>query len=245
MESKNLDKAMDIVGKLIACEEVSEAGANALMYQEYSTNSEVYDIVHQIVKRLNLTIYEYNNSLFVSAGENNRVFGYTNEELRNKLGVKLNKELYLAYFVMYTTLTLFYSNSQSFTYTEFVGIEDVVKAVDVEFEGIFDKSKGIVLDEVEENSIKQIALTWDELPTITTQDSLGARAARNSKAGFVKMVFNFMVDQSLLAEGAGRFYPTDRLKALMENYFEEYRGHLATLLSKDSREGGSVEDATN
>ncbi|MGN0481140.1 MAG: DUF6063 family protein [Lachnospiraceae bacterium] len=241
MESKNLDKAMDIVGRLIACEEVSESGANALMYQEYSTNSEVYDIVHQILKRLNLAIYEYNNSLFVSAGENNRIFGYTNEELRSKLGVKLNRELYLAYFVMYCTLTVFYSSSQSFTYTEFVTVEDVVKTVDVEFEGVFDKSCGIVLDEIEENSIKQIALCWDELPTITTQDAIGARAARNSKAGFVKTVFNFMAEQNLLAEGAGRFYPTDRLKALMENYFEEYRGHLATLLSKER----GVEDAAD
>lgn len=245
MESKNLDKAMDIVGKLIACEEVAEAGTNALMYQDYSTNSEVYDMVHQIVKRLNLKIYEYNNSLFVSAGENNRVFGYTNEELRNQLGVKLNRELYLAYFVMYTTLTLFYSSSQTYTYTEFVSIEDVVSAVNVEFEGIFDKSSGIILDDIEENSIKQIALSWDELPTITTQDATGARAARNSKAGFVKMVFNFMVGQNLLAEGAGRFYPTDRLKALMENYFEEYRGHLATLLAKDSVRKGGAEDATD
>ncbi len=233
MESKNLDKAMDIIGRLIACEEVSESGANALMYQEYSTNSEVYDIVHHVAKSFNLIIYEYNNSLFASAGESNRVFGYTNEELRREMGVKLNKELYLAYFVMYSTLTLFYNSSRSFTYTEFVSIEDVVKAIDVELEGVFDKSGGIILDEIEENSIRQIALCWDELPAATTQDALGARAARNSKAGFVKMVFNFMVNQNLLAEGAARFYPTDRLKALMENYFEEYRGHLAQLMSKE------------
>lgn len=235
MENKNLDKAMNIVGRLVACEEISESGANALLYQEYSTNSEVYDIVHRVAKSLNLIIYEYNNSLFASAGEQNRIFGYTNEELRRQLGVKLNKELYLSYFVMYNTLTLFYNSSRSYTYTEFVCVEDVVKAVDVEFEGVFDKSRGIILDEIEENSIKQIALCWDELPAATTQDAVGARAARNSKAGFVKMVFNFMVSQNLLAEGAGRYYPTDRLKALMENYFEEYKGHLVQLISGERR----------
>lgn len=235
MENKNLDKAMNIVGRLVACEEISESGANALLYQEYSTNSEVYDIVHRVAKSLNLIIYEYNNSLFASAGEQNRIFGYTNEELRRQLGVKLNKELYLSYFVMYNTLTLFYNSSRSYTYTEFVCVEDVVKAVDVEFEGVFDKSRGIILDEIEENSIKQIALCWDELPAATTQDAVGARAARNSKVGFVKMIFNFMVSQNLLAEGAGRYYPTDRLKALMENYFEEYKGHLVQLLAGERR----------
>ncbi len=232
MEMKNLDKAMDIVGKLIACEEVSEAGENALMYQEYSTNSEVFDIVHQVLKRLNLRIYEYNNTLFVTPGQNNRVFGYTNEELRRIMGVRTNKELYLGYFVMYNTLTEFYNSSQSYTYTEFVTVEDVVNAVDMSIVGIVDKSAGIVLDEIEENSFKQLALSWDELPVVTVEDSFGMRAAKNSKSGFVKMVFNFMVNQSLLVEADKRFYPTDRLKALMENYFEEYRGHLAQLLSQ-------------
>ena len=57
------------------------------------------------LKKMNLDIYEYKNSLYVSAGQNNPVFGYTNEELRKELGVKLNRELYLAYFVIYNTIT--------------------------------------------------------------------------------------------------------------------------------------------
>lgn len=233
MEMRNLDKAMDIVGKLIACEEISESGANALLYQEYNTNGEVCDIVLQALAKLNLKVYEYNNSLFVSPGENNRVFGYTNEELRREIGVKLNRELYLAYFVMYNTLTEFYASSGSFTYTEFVRVEDVVGAVDLAVTGIVDKSAGVVLDEIEENSFKQIALSWDELPPAGGEDSLGMRAARNSRTGFVKMVFNFMAAQDLLTEAEGRFYPTDRLRALMENYFEDYRGRLARLLTKE------------
>ena len=93
MENRNLDKALDIVSKLIMGEQISESKDNSQLYQEYNTNAEVYDIVHMSLKKFNLNIYEYNNSLYVSAGDNNKVFGYTNEELRNKLGLRVNREL--------------------------------------------------------------------------------------------------------------------------------------------------------
>lgn len=234
MENKNLDRAMDIVSKLIMGEAVSEKGANAALYQEYNTNPQVYDIVHMFLKKLNLHIYEYHNGLYVSAGENNQVFGYSNEELKRELGIKLNRELYLAYFVIYNTIQEFYSDTASVTYAEFIRVEDVIANVDKAVAGIIDKRTGIVLDEVAENSFKQIALSWEELPAATVEDGTGVRAARNSKAGFVKIVFNFMVAQALLAESQNRYYPTDRFRALVENYFDEYRGRFAQLLQEKS-----------
>ena len=73
MENRNLEKALDIVSKLITGEELTERGDNSSLYQEYNNNAEIYDIVHMSLKKLNLSIYEYNNGLYVSAGENNRV----------------------------------------------------------------------------------------------------------------------------------------------------------------------------
>jgi hypothetical protein len=49
--------------------------------------------------------------------------------------------------------------------------------------------------------------------------------------GFVKMVFNFCVMQDLMIENEGRYYATDRFRALVENYFDDYHGRLAELLS--------------
>ena len=70
MENRNLEKALDIVSKLITGEELTERGDNSSLYQEYNNNAEIYDIVHMSLKKLNLSIYEYNNGLYVSAGEN-------------------------------------------------------------------------------------------------------------------------------------------------------------------------------
>ncbi len=231
MENRNLDKALDIVSKLIQGENVSEKGANATLYQEYNTNAEVYDIVHMFLKKFNLNIYEYNNALFVGPKENNRVFGYSNEELRAKMGLKLNKELYLAYFVIYNVITLFYTDTVSSTYAEFVRLEDIIANVEKTSLSIIDKSAGLIMDEIEENSFKQIALSWDELPAATIEDQSGLRAARNSKAGFVKIVVNFLISQELLVESQDRYYPTDRFKSLIENYFDEYRGRFSEIMN--------------
>ena len=46
------------------------ANAGTSLYEEYSTNSEVYDILMEICRNLNINLYEYNNSLFISAGKN-------------------------------------------------------------------------------------------------------------------------------------------------------------------------------
>lgn len=234
MENRNLDKALDIVSKLIMGEKISESKDNSQLYQEYNTNAEVYDIVHMLLKKVKLNIYEYNNSLYVSAGDNNKVFGYTNEELRNKLGLRVNRELYLVYFIIYNIITEFYTDSASTTYAEFVRVEDIVKNVDSSVSAIIDKKLGMIIDDVEENSFKQIALSWDALPVITVADTADVRAAKNSKTGFVKIALNFCVSQELLMEAQNRFYPTDRFKALIENYFDGYKGRMAELMQEQS-----------
>lgn len=231
MENRNLDKALDIVSKLISGEQISERGSNAFYYQEYNNNAEVFDIVNMTLKKMNLNLYEYNSGLFISAGENNTVFGYSNEELRRELGIKVNRELYLAYFIIYNIITEFYSDSASSTYAEFVRVENVIDTVDKVTATIIDKRTGIIVDEIEENSFKQLALSWEELPVATAEDQTGLRAARNSKSGFVKIVFNFLVNQDLFIKQDERFYPTDRFRAMIENYFEDSRSRIHELIN--------------
>ena len=220
MESKNLDKAIEIYSKLISGEEICKKHPdNGPLYDEFYGNAEVYDIVMNMMKKMNLSLYEYNDSLYITAGEGNRVFGYTNDDMKKLLGLRLNKELYLCYFIMYMTLLYFYKDSSSYQFREYVKSENII-------------------DEVEQDSFKAIALLWDELPAVTgNQEGDSARASKASRAGYVKLVFNFMSAQRLFVENADRYYPTDRMKALSENYFEEYRGRLYQLL------GGEEEDA--
>lgn len=225
MEERNLDKALDITSKLIMGEEISR-NANIPLYEEYNSNGQVYSCVHSILKKMNLDIYEYDYALYVSPGENNRIFGYSNEELRRELGLKVNKELYLCYYIIYNIIMEFYTDTTTYNYVEFVKLEDVIATVDGSISSIMDWSTGIVLDEVEENSFKQIALMWHDLQAMSVEDSSDVRAARNSKSGYVKIVFNFLENQKLFTQVEGRYYPTNRFRALIENYFDNYKGRI-------------------
>jgi hypothetical protein len=230
MEDRNLSKSLEIISKLIIGEEISRDNKDtASLYEAYIDNSEVYDITNTICKNMNLSLYEYEYSIFVSAGENNRVFGYSNDELKKEIGVKLNRELFLCYFIIYNVITWFYNDTGNYTFNEYVKVDDLINSVDSMLSGIISNLQVMDMSEIEQNSFKSIALVWEELPMVVNEET-SAKAARTSKVGFVKMTLNFLLRQELLIENEGRYYPKKRFKALVSNYFEEYKGRLYEIM---------------
>lgn len=227
MQDKEFDKALDIVSILLNGGEISKK-ENIILYEEYENNTEVFDMVRKVFKKMNINLYEYNYGLYISAGENNKVFGYSNEELKKEMGIKLNRELYLCYFIIYIIITRFYKDSSNYTFVEYIKLEDVVCAMDNALKSITDDLKVLNMEEVEVNSFKEIALTWEDMPIIGQGET--TRASRGSKSGFVKLTLNFLVNQELLIEEDSRYYPRDRFKALIENYFDEYKGRIYEIL---------------
>ncbi len=231
MEMKNLEKAMDIYAKLVTGEDIKRGGANGSLYDDYYGNAEVYEIVGIMLKKLNLNIYEYKESLFLSAGEGNRIFGYTNEDLKRSMGLRYNRELYLCYFIMYEILLSFYSDSASYQFKEYIKIEDVMAEVTKAL-SVFTKEIAIYdLNDENQESFQAVALLWDELPASTGENQEDIKASRASKASFVKLTFNFLVNENLFLEVSKRYYPTERFQAIVEHYFEEYRGQIYDSLS--------------
>lgn len=77
-------------------------------------------------------------------------------------------------------------------------------------------------EDVGAESFKAVGLLWDELPAVShaVYDGEKTKASKASKSGYVKLTFNFMVSQKLFVENEERYYPTDRFKALCENYLK-------------------------
>ncbi len=238
MDNVNLDKAMEIFSLLIVGEEVSSA-QHVDLYEDYRNNSEVYDILTSVLKKSNLSLYEFGNSLYVTAGEGNRIFGFTNDELKRAIGLRWNRELYLAYFIIYNTILLFYQDSGSFSYNDYVRSEDVIAQTESSMKQALRALHGKALNDIEENSFQTLAALWDDMPLIpVNEDMASLKAARGSKTGFVKLVFNFLISQDLFVESQGRYYVQPRFRALAENYYEENRGRLYSIVT------GGEPDAT-
>lgn len=230
MDSRNLDKAMEIFGALLVGEEISlSTGKNASLYEAYSQNTEVGEIVDRMLKQLNLKLYEYNYGLYITAGTQNRVFGYSNDELKRMMGLRLNRELYLGYYIIYSIMQHFYSDSATYTFAEYVRTEDVITSIDMSLSNLIDHLAVMVKNELEEKSFQTIATAWDELPVVSNEEN-NQRAGRGSKTGMVKLMFNFLVGQGLFLESGEKYYPTDRFHGMIKCYFEEERGALYEIL---------------
>ena len=235
MEERSLDKALDIYSALITGQEISRSNPDTReLYEEFYSNASVYDITTRLLKKLNLNLYEHNEAIYVSPGEGNRVFGYTNDDMKRILGLRLNKELYMVYFIMYNSLLLFYQDSASYQVKEYVRLEDVIEQVTAYLSSITADLSVYSMEELEEESFKTLALLWDELPVVTSEERDKNRASRASRSGYVKLAFNFMVAQHLFVEVDERYYPTDHFKAIVENYFEEYKGRIYKALGGET-----------
>ncbi len=235
MEEKSLEKALDIYSTLITGQEVSRSNADTReLYEEYYGNQAVYDITNRLMKKLNLNVYEYEDSIYITAGDGNRIFGYTNDDMKRLLGLRVNKELYMVYFIMYNALLSFYQDSASYQVKEYVKLSDMLEQVSSYLSRITSDLSVYSMSELEEDSFKTIALLWDELPAVTSDDKDKNRASRASRVGYIKLTFNFLVAQKLFVEVEDRYYPTKRFKAIAENYFEEYKGRIYKVLGGEA-----------
>lgn len=227
-----MEKSLELFAKLISGECVS-TNENRELYEEFNNNTQVYETLTLMLKKLNMTIYQYKDSLFVTAGENNRIFGYSNEEMRKMMNLKSNRELYMVHFIIYNIITQFYKDTANFTFMEYIKIDDLITGVDSSLANIINNIKTVTEDEVEEYSFQTLALFWDDLALNYGNDMLGnIRASKGTKVGFVKTVLNMLKDHELFIEVEERYYATDRFKALIENYFEEFRGRLFEIMKE-------------
>lgn len=244
MDHKNLDKAMEIFSLLLTGEEISK-NRHVELYEAFSSNASVADILDTLLHTANLRLYEYNYALYLTSGDNNRVFGFTNDELKKLIGLRLNKELFLAYFIIFQTVTLFYQDSGSYSQREYVRPEDVIEKTSAALYQIVPKLEVLTKNEVEEKSFRTIALLWEDMPVTTNNEDMSSlKAARGTRVGFVKLVFNFLIEQNLFTELGGRYYAKDRFKALVENYYEDSRGRLYEIAAgawKIAQESGAAD----
>ena len=228
-----MEKALDIYSVLATGRSLSASDKEtAELYNAFYSDSEVYDITTGLLSRLNLNLYEYNESLFVTAGSGNKVFGYTNDDLKKILNLRLNKELFLVYFIMYVALLQFYKASDTYQIKEYIRTDELLEAVTQEMGRISGSTDVYSDDDLNDSSFKAVSLLWDSLPPMISEDKDRTKASRGSRVGYVKLTSNFLVSEGLFLQVDDRLYPTDRLHAIAENYFEDNGSAIRDALTR-------------
>jgi hypothetical protein len=223
-----LDDALAILNVLLQGEEVSTT-QNMLLYEKYRYSTDVEEMLVYIAGKLELKIYPGNGRLFLCPEAGSRLFGWSNEELREKISyISTNSELFTGYFVMMTLITMFYREAYPDTPVAYVKISDLVESVSKRVETMLALEDLEAVSRENQFDFEDICRVWQRLPDARE----GISGGKNDKNAFVENICKFLHHEDLIVlDPAQRIiYPTERLRTIIWNYYED-RENRKDLLS--------------
>lgn len=200
---------------------------------------EVRQIIEEVIEEeADVKIFPAGGSLYLTPGVSNRFFGYKNAELREKIKLRDNNELYLAYFAILCLLAKFYnSDSQTLASRQFVPVEELEKTVSEHVDTVMEADEEDV--EVQEENfqlnLRSVAETWRDLPAFDDKIK-NIRGARNNRVSFLLRVLRFLEEEGLiqvLEEREIRLLP--KMEHLIVKYYfhSQRKAYLLQLLAHD------------
>ena len=237
---ENLDIALEIINTLIQNKEISKE-KNLSLYQKYIASSEIGNLTDKIAEKMGFNIYRMDNTLNLCVMLDNKIFGYTNEELKKKIKIlNKNEDIYLMYFIILTILTSFYRESGLNSPRSYLSLSDLLETIEIKFQSLVKEDIEKTSKENEYNFM-DIKNVWERLQDAREDISLGGK---NDKISFVKLVLNFLEEEKLINFNEERqiISLTTRFKAIVYFYFENSKDNKNKLLKYVYNLGGD-EDA--
>ncbi|MEW6624059.1 MAG: DUF6063 family protein [Bacillota bacterium] len=223
-----LDDALAILKALLQGEEVSKS-KNALLYERYRYSTDVEEMLFHIAGKLELQVYSGNDRLFICPEAGSRLFGWTNEELRDKISyISNNSELFTGYFIIMTLVTMFYREAYPDTPVVYIKISDLIENVSKRFETLLKMDDLEAVSQENQFDFVEICKVWQRLPDARE----GVSGGKNDKVAFVENICRFLDSEKLIVLDMNQriIYPTERFKTIIWNYYED-RDNRKDLLS--------------
>jgi hypothetical protein len=237
----NTKMALEIFSNMIRNVPVNEK-INKDLYRSLLTNSIVAAELDEIVEMFQLELYiTETEGAFVIAKANNKVFGYTNEELRSRLGAKNNKELYLCYFVIYCVIATFYIQSNYRTYVEYITSKSLLDRVEDKLTALATNTN---IENVDDSSFKDMHKYWmNEMNESNNRNK--ETVDFNEKRGktrltLINKTLAFLVENKYMDkdEYTSRYSITPKFEYIVERFFDdaETKTVLQRLLDEEIEE---------
>lgn len=228
MMTEILDDALAILKALLQGEEVSRT-RNALLYEKYRYSTDIEEMLYYVAGKLELKVYSGNERLFLCPEVGSKLFGWTNQELRDKIPyVSNNSELFTGYFVIMTLITMFYRESYPDTPVAYIKLSDLVEAVSRRFDTLLNTEDLEKVSEERQFDFCEICRVWQRLPDARE----GVSGGKNDKVAFVEVICRFLGEEKLVILDWNQriIYPAEKFKAIIWNYYED-RDNRKDLLS--------------
>lgn len=226
---ENVDKALDIINALIQNKEISKED-NLELYKNYVNSAEIANLTDRIAEKMGFNIYRLDNCLNLCVLLDNKVFGYTNEELKQKIKLlNKNEDIYLMYFIILTIIVCFYRESGLNSPRSYLNLGELIETINVKIQSLVKSDIDKVSKENNYN-FADIKKVWERL--LDAREDISS-VGKNDKISFVKLVIRFLQDEGLVIFDDERqiISITTRFKAIVYFYFENSKENKNKLLN--------------
>lgn len=223
-----LDDALATLKALLQGEEVSKT-KNVILYEKYRYSTDIEEMLFHIAGKLELRVYTGNDRLFICPEVGSRLFGWSNEELRDRISyINNNSDLFTGYFIIMTLVTMFYREAYPDTPVAYIKINDLIESVSKRFETLLKIEDLETVSKENQFDFTDISKVWQGLPDARE----GVLGGKNDKIAFVEVICKFLNSEKLIALDMNQriIYPTERFKTIIWNYYED-RDNRKDLLS--------------
>ncbi|HHX95719.1 MAG TPA: hypothetical protein GX691_07875 [Clostridia bacterium] len=208
------------------------------LQHEYLREEVRYVLEEIIETEAEVKVFSAGGILYLSPGVDNRFFGYTNEELRKKMALRSNSELYLAYFIILNLLAKFYnSEDQSLASRQFVPLSELEETITGHIKTVLeaDPVEVRMLEEDYAINLRSAGEVWLDLPSFDDH-IVNLSRARNNRISLLLRVMRFLEGEELvqvLEEREVRLLP--KMEHLVIKYYfnSQRKDYLLELLSQE------------
>ena len=163
--------------------------------------NEVRNLMAEIVEEeAEVKIFKLGGVIYLTPGIDNWFLGYSNQQLRDKMKLRNNSELYLAYFVILCLLAEFYnSKDQSMASRQFLGLEELEETVTEQIDQISSSPEREIKEREDrlKLNLSDVADVWFDLP-VFDDELKNLRRGRNNRVSFILRVMSFLEEEELL-----------------------------------------------
>lgn len=236
---ESVERAIQLFILLLEKGETDEKDRDLVFaYKEDPTAQEI--VSQMIEKQAGIKILHVGDKLYVTPTIDNKVFGYSNEELRVKMGLRndnvaVGLKLYLAHFIILATLSMFYNSDDLNTKVrQYVPIEELEKYVTEKLQMLGTGDYGKYLSAEHDFNFHSVAEYWLSMPafdeTLTNQ-----RMGHKSRVSYLLKVWAFLEEEGLAKVAVdSELHPTDKLDHMVRKYYahQKRKDELLSLIQQ-------------
>lgn len=188
------------------------------IYSKYKVKMILREVFEKQAK-VNIILDDKEENIYVVPALDNELFSYSNKELREKLKLKDNKELYLSLFSIVVLLSEIFDHDDIADYI-------VLESLEKEMSNQIAKINELTEEEIELSSdenqldLKSIKKVWEELPLIAENAKTISRTKGN-RLSFLSNVIRFLEEEGFVEyiERQKHICPTYKLKTVFKGNF--------------------------